>query len=52
MNVLCLGARIVGAALAAEIVDAFLGASFSGEERHMRRLEKVLAIEGRFGPRT
>jgi ribose 5-phosphate isomerase B len=48
MNVLCLGARIIGPALAFEIVDAFLGASFSGEERHRRRLEKVLAIEARY----
>ncbi len=48
MNVLCLGARIIGPALAFEIVDAFLGASFSGEERHQRRLDKVLAIEARY----
>ncbi len=48
MNVLCLGARIVGAALAMELVAAFLGARFSGEERHQRRLDKVLAIERRF----
>ncbi|MEE8518164.1 MAG: ribose-5-phosphate isomerase [Dehalococcoidia bacterium] len=45
MNVLCLGARIVGIALATEIIENFLGASFSGEERHVRRLNKVLAIE-------
>ena len=45
MNVLCLGARIVGIALATEIIESFLGASFSGEERHVRRLSKVLAIE-------
>ncbi len=48
MNVLCLGARVVGAALAQEIAVAFLGASFSGEERHQRRLNKILAIEKRF----
>ena len=48
MNVLCLGARIVGAAVALELVTAFLGARFSGEERHRRRLDKVLAIERRF----
>jgi RpiB/LacA/LacB family sugar-phosphate isomerase len=48
MNVLCLGARIIGPSLAFEIVDAFLGASFSGEERHRRRLDKVLAIEARY----
>lgn len=45
MNVLCLGGRIVGAALAMEIVRAFLSASFSAEERHQRRLDKVLAAE-------
>jgi len=45
MNVLCLGARIVGPALAQEVVKEFLGARFSGEERHARRLAKVLAME-------
>jgi len=45
MNVLCLGARIVGPELARELVMAFVGAQFSGEERHVRRLNKVLAIE-------
>ena len=45
MNVLCLGARVVGVELAREIVAAFVGAKFSGEERHVRRLSKVLAIE-------
>lgn len=44
-NVLCLGARIVGVALATEIVQAFASASFSDEPRHRRRLEKVLRIE-------
>jgi ribose 5-phosphate isomerase B len=48
MNVLCLGARIVGSALALEITSAFLGAAFSNEDRHRRRLDKVLAIERRF----
>ena len=48
MNVLCLGARVIGAAVAQEVVAAFLGASFSGEERHQRRLNKILASEGRF----
>lgn len=46
-NILALGARIVGPALAAELVRAFLGATFSGEPRHLRRLEKVQAIEVR-----
>ena len=45
MNVLCMGARIIGAALAAEIVEAFLRAEVSDEERHMRRRAKVLEIE-------
>ncbi len=45
MNVLCLGARVVGGAVAAELVSAFVGASFSGEERHARRLAKVLSFE-------
>lgn len=45
MNVLCLGARIIGAALAPELVRAFLEARFSAEERHQRRLDKVLALE-------
>jgi ribose 5-phosphate isomerase B len=45
MNVLCLGARIVGPALARELVQAFLEARFSGEERHLRRLGKVRALE-------
>jgi ribose 5-phosphate isomerase B len=48
MNVLCLGARIIGSALALEITTAFLGAVFSKEERHRRRLDKVLAIERRY----
>ena len=48
MNVLCLGARIVGPSLAMELAAAFLGARFSGEERHQRRLDKVLAFERRF----
>jgi ribose 5-phosphate isomerase B len=46
-NVLCLGARVVGSELAMEIVRAFVGARFTGEERHQRRLNKVLEIERR-----
>jgi ribose 5-phosphate isomerase B len=46
VNVLCLGARIVGDALAVELMRAFLNAQFSGEARHMRRLEKIAQIEG------
>ena len=44
-NVLCLGARITGEELAMEIVRAFVAAQFTGEERHRRRLAKVLAME-------
>jgi RpiB/LacA/LacB family sugar-phosphate isomerase len=45
VNVLCLGARIIGIEVAYELVRAFLAASFTGEERHQRRLNKVLALE-------
>jgi ribose 5-phosphate isomerase B len=45
INVLCLGARVVGDALAGELVRAFLGARFSGLERHARRLKKVQDLE-------
>ena len=45
MNVLCLGARVVGPALAAEVLRAFAAARFSNAERHVRRLNKVKAIE-------
>lgn len=45
MNVLCLGARIVGPEIATEIVRAFLGATFSGEERHQRRVGMIREIE-------
>ncbi len=48
MNVLCLGARVVGPELAKEIVRVYLSASFSGAERHIRRLAKVDAIEKEF----
>lgn len=45
MNVLCLGSRVIGPELMLELVRAFVGAQFSGEERHRRRLAKVAAIE-------
>ena len=45
MNVLCIGARVVGRELALEIVRAFMNARFTGEERHLRRLNKILALE-------
>lgn len=44
-NVLCLGARVIGVELALEIVRAFVSAKFTGEERHKRRLKKVVDIE-------
>jgi ribose 5-phosphate isomerase B len=47
MNVLVLGARVIGPALAEELVRAFAGAKFTNEERHLRRLNKVKAIEAR-----
>ena len=45
MNVMCLGSRIIGGAVADVLVRAFLSATFSGEARHQRRLDKVLGIE-------
>lgn len=45
MNILCLGARVIGVEMAKELTSAFLGAQFSGEKRHLRRLKKVKAIE-------
>jgi ribose 5-phosphate isomerase B len=48
VNVLCLGARVIGPAYATEIIEAFAGAQFSGAERHKRRLAKINAIEAEF----
>ncbi|OGN86750.1 MAG: ribose-5-phosphate isomerase [Chloroflexi bacterium GWC2_73_18] len=45
LNVLCLGARVIGVELAAEVARTFLASRFSGEERHRRRLAKIAAIE-------
>jgi RpiB/LacA/LacB family sugar-phosphate isomerase len=45
INVLCLGARIIGEELAKELVSAFLAARFTGEERHVRRLAKIKEME-------
>src|SRR5579859_5680872 len=48
MNILVLGSRVIGFALAQELVTAYIGAKFSSEERHVRRLGKVKAMEARF----
>jgi RpiB/LacA/LacB family sugar-phosphate isomerase len=48
MNVLVLGARVIGTEVARELVDSFLGAQFNGEERHRRRVEKIKALEKRY----
>ncbi len=48
MNVLCLGARVIGPELMLDVVRAFLAATFTGEERFRRRLAKVAAMERRF----
>jgi ribose 5-phosphate isomerase B len=45
VNVLCMGGRVIGVEVAREIVTAYLGASFSGEARHVRRLAEVAEIE-------
>jgi len=47
MNIICLGGRVVGPELAWDLIQAFLNARFSGEERHRRRLAKVAALEKR-----
>ncbi len=49
MNVLVLGARVIETKTAIELVRAFTQATFSGEERHLRRLDKVRALEARYG---
>jgi ribose 5-phosphate isomerase B len=48
INVLVLGSRVVGVMLAQDLVKAFLGAKFTNEERHVRRLAKVKAIEAKY----
>jgi ribose 5-phosphate isomerase B len=45
MNVLAIGARVIGSTTATDIVDTFLAARFSGEERHSRRLRKVVELD-------
>lgn len=49
INVLVLGSRVVGVKLAEDLVKAFLGAKFSQEDRHVRRLAKIKALEDKFG---
>jgi RpiB/LacA/LacB family sugar-phosphate isomerase len=48
LNVLCLGSRVIGPSLARTLVDAFLAATFSGEERHLNRVAKIERIESRY----
>lgn len=48
INVLVLGSRVIGVMLAQELVKTFLGAKFSNEERHVRRLAKIRALEGKY----
>ncbi len=45
MNILCIGGRVVGSAVARELVDTFLAANFTAAERHVRRLRKVASLE-------
>jgi ribose 5-phosphate isomerase B len=45
MNILCMGGRVEGVEAAKDLIDGFLGAKFTGEERHVRRLRKVAALE-------
>jgi len=45
LNLMCLGGRVTGKMAAQELIEAFLNAEFTGAERHMRRLEKVKALE-------
>lgn len=47
-NVLCMGARVVGESLALEILKSFVKADFSGLERHVRRLNKVISVEKKY----
>jgi RpiB/LacA/LacB family sugar-phosphate isomerase len=49
MNVLVLGARVIGPALAHELVESYMKAQFTREDRHMRRLGKIKALEAGFG---
>ncbi len=48
LNVLCLGARVIGPALARTLIETFLAATFNAEERHLRRIAMIEAIESKF----
>jgi ribose 5-phosphate isomerase B len=48
MNILCIGARVIGPALAVELIESFLRARFSGDARHRRRLGKIAELEKNF----
>ena len=50
INILVLGSRVIGVALAQDLVRAFMNAKFSNEERHVRRLGKVKALESKYCP--
>lgn len=50
MNILVFGARIIAEELAHDLVKIYLGATFSGEDRHRRRLQKIRDLETRFAP--
>ena len=47
MNIICLGGRVIGPLIAWDLVATFLAADFSQEERHLRRLSKVAALENK-----
>jgi ribose 5-phosphate isomerase B len=51
MNILCMGGRTVGAAVAWDLVQTFVAAQFSEAERHLRRLSKVASLEAATGTR-
>jgi ribose 5-phosphate isomerase B len=52
MNILCMGGRVVGPAVARDLVDTFLAAEFSQAERHLRRLAKVASLEAQTATNT
>ena len=52
MNIICLGGRVTGIMAAWDYVQAFVFAKFTKEERHRRRLEKIKALEKRYGKST